>query len=350
MSQPELIRDAELALARAVAFLEHAQLPDGAFRAFTSFLPDMADEGIPDPSVFPTALILQCLASAGGTEALREKALGYLIRERTAGGLWRHWPRDHPQFHTLPADVDDSCCASSVLVRHGRAGATDPHLLLANRDRGGRFLTWFIPRWRWRGYRHARQTLPHLLHPVILTFFFRKTSAAPGDVDAGVNANALHYLGAYPGHEKVVEYLLAILRNGAEADADKWYDSPFVLWYLFARGLTPLTQEAGPLILARLETAKPASALERALAVSTMLRCGRKPDRADIEALLADQAADGSWRRAAVYFGGRERRRDGTLAPAHPDTPRWGSEELTTAYAIEALAQWLASDSSSNPQ
>lgn len=329
------------AVRQGVAYLERVQLPDGAFRAYTSFDPNMADEGIPDPSVFPTALILQCLGEVGGGDEMVRKALDYLVRERTAGGLWRHWPSEHPEFHTLPADMDDSCCASSVLVRHGRAGASDPRLLLANRDRTGRFLTWFIPRWRWRGGQHARQTLPHLLHPVILTFFFKKTSAAQGDIDAGVNANALHYLGAFPGHEAVVDYLLAILRDGGEADADKWYDNRFVLWYLFARGLAPLTAEAAPLILARLETAKPANALERALMISTMLRCGHRPDIADIAQLLAEQSGDGSWRRAAVYFGGRERRRDGTLAPAHPDTPRWGSEELTTAFAVEGLARYV---------
>lgn len=333
---------AEHALKQAIGFLDAAQLPSGEFAVVTSLQPDMAGQGTPDPSIFPTALMVHSLSIAAGTEALRERAIGFLLGQRDPNGLWRHWTRDHPQFRELPADADDTCCVSGVLARAGRGEATDPALLLANRDSAGRFLTWFVPRWRWRGMRHARVTWPHLLHPLILTLFFRKTSAAPGDVDAGVNANVLHYLGAFPGHEPVVRWLLDIVRERREGDADKWYENRFVLWYLFARALCPLSAEAAPLLLARLDEAAPTIPLERALALATRLTCGDAANPAAVEALLADQRDDGAWRRGAVYFGGRERRRDGTLAPAHPDTPRWGSEELTTCFAVEALARWLA--------
>jgi hypothetical protein len=59
-----------------------------------------------------------------------------------------------------------------------------------------------------------------------------------------------------------------------------------------------------------------------------------------IGALLAEQGADGSWQRAALYHGGRARLRSGGFAEPHPDTPRWGSEAITTAFAVEALARW----------
>jgi hypothetical protein len=270
---------------------------------------------------------------------MRAKGERFLRDQRDPSGLWRHWTRDHALFRTLPADADDTACASAALAKSGMGA--DPALLLANRDRRGRFLTWFVPGLRWRGWRHARLTLPLLRHPLVLAMFFRQTSAAPGDVDAGVNANVLHYLGRFEGHEAVVEYLLGILLDGRESDADKWYDNPFVLWYLFARALVPLTPDATPLLLSRIAPATPQNALERALAITVRLVCGTPPDDSDISALIDSQSADGSWPRAAVYFGGRERRRDGTLAPAHPDTPRWGSEELTTAFAVEALARWL---------
>ncbi|WP_144039852.1 hypothetical protein [Novosphingobium sp. TH158] len=326
------------ALRSAVRFLTAAQLPDGSFNAYTSFLVDMDDEGTADPSVFPTALIGQCLAGVDDAEALRAGVAAYLLGERSAAGLWHHWPRSHPAFKATPADMDDTCCASRVLSQAGLGEGACAELLLANRDGKGRFLTWFVPGWRWRGWQHARATLPRLLHPLLLTLFFRKTSAAPDDVDAGVNANALYYLGAFPGHRAVVDYLMAILRNGTEADADKWYDNRFVLWYLLARALVPLEPQAAPLILARMRGAVPSNGLEHALAVTTRSRCGQPAGPADLAALLDTQRADGSWRRAAVYFGGRERIADGRLAPAHPDTPRWGSEELTTAFAIEALS------------
>lgn len=332
------------ALARALGFLEAAQLPGGEFRVLTSLRRDMADDGIPDPSVFPTAMIAHCLSSTPEADAMRGRALDFLLAERDRHGLWRHWTRAHPYCRQLPPDLDDSACVSAALAQAGRAGGSDPALLLANRDRHGRFLTWIVPGARWRGRLHARAAWPQLAHLATLVMFFRKTSAAPSDVDAGVNANVLHYLGGFPGHAAVVGWLLDILRNAGEADADKWYENPFMLWYLFARALVPLSAEAPAAILARLDAHVPETSLDHALAIATRLACGAPVPPQAIAALLAAQAADGSWPRAAVYFGGRARRADGSLAPAHPDTPHWGSEEVTTGFAVEALARWLRTE------
>lgn len=338
---PPLSADPRAALARGLAFLENAQLPNGEFRVFTSLRRDMADEGTPDPSVFPTAMIAHCLSFAPEADAIRGRALAFLLAQRDRNGLWRHWTRAHPYFRQLPPDLDDTACVSAALAAAGQNGGADPALLLANRDSLGRFLTWVIPGTRWRGLAHARAAWPQLAHLVTLAMFFRRTSAAPGDVDAGVNANVLHYLGAFPGHEALVGWLLGIVRSHGEADADKWYENDFMLWYLFARALAPLSAEAPATILARLDEREPATALEHALAISIRSRFGQAPRQDDIDALLATQRSDGSWPRAAVYFGGRERRTDGSLAPAHPDTPHWGSEEVTTGFAVEALARWL---------
>ncbi len=139
----------------------------------------------------------------------------------------------------------------------------------------------------------------------------------------------------------MVARLVEILRRDGEADADKWYENPFVLWYFFARALGHRSDEARERLVAKLDAAAPASALELALSIAARRYCGAVPPESLIDALLAAQSADGSWPRAPVYFGGRERRRDGTLAPAHPDTPHWGSEELTTGFCIEALARSL---------
>jgi hypothetical protein len=81
--------------------------------------------------------------------------------------------------------------------------------------------------------------------------------------------------------------------------------------------------------------------MERALAACALLDWGEDA-AAPIAALLAAQRPDGSWRRAALYHGGRNRLRGGGFAEPHPDTPRWGSEAVTTAFAVEALARWRA--------
>src|SRR5207237_1773965 len=100
-------------------------------------------------------------------------------------GLWRHWARDHPQYHPLPPDLDDTSCASAALLRAGRAFPDNRKLLLGNRNRRGLF------------YRR-KLTPAQFRHPLVTYFFFRRTSAKPFDVDAVVNANVLFYLGAIP--------------------------------------------------------------------------------------------------------------------------------------------------------
>jgi hypothetical protein len=177
-----------------------------------------------------------------------------------------------------------------------------------------------------------------LRHLPTLILFFRKTSAAPGDVDAVVNANVLFRLGAFEGREKVVEFLLDVLRDGREESCDKWYENRFAIWYFVSRALGA-DPAAADLILGRLGTAGPAGAMESALALCTALNCGAAPDAGAIEALLAGQSEDGSWPRASLYHGGRARLAEGGFAPRHPDTPHWGSEALTTAFCLEALCR-----------
>ncbi len=300
------------ALDRAIAFLERSQLPSGELRVLAS--------GKPDPSIFPTALAAHALSFAPGAAKVRERALDFLLSEMEPHGLWKHWTREHPYHHQLPPDLDDTSCASAALVRGGRTFPDNRALLLRNRNRRGLFYTWKL-------------TLAQLRHPLVCFAFFTKTSAKPFDVDAVVNANALHYLGDAP---EVVEHLLRILRENRESQCDKWYENPFAIWYFFSRALHGSTPEAGELIAAKIAAAKPSNALEHALAICA-LRYWNRP--ADVAPLLALQLESGAWPAAPLYHGGRARRRDGTFAAPHPDTPHWGSEELTTAFCIEALAR-----------
>lgn len=330
----------EKAVERALAFLTRSQLQSGAFNVVTSTDPSLTTNCVDDPSVFPTALVAQCLSATPTAADLCARACDFLLAERDRHGLWRHWTRDHPQFRQLPPDLDDSSCASAALAACGIGGGTDPGLFFANRDRGNRFFTWVVPRPRWTGIAHLRASLPQLLHAPTLIAFFRATSAAPGDVDAVVNANCLHYLGAFPGSETVADMLLAILARRGEASCDKWYENPFVVRYFFSRALARLAPSAEASVCERIASERPATALEMALAAAGLLHWGRADEEA-IDRLVAAQQRDGSWPRAALYSGGRERHRDGSFAPRHPDTPHWGSEEISTAFAVEALSGWL---------
>jgi len=302
----------DAAIDRGVAFLAARQLPSGE-------LPVLAS-GKPDPSVFPTALAAYSLSFAHEAAAVCARAVDFLVMEMDSRALWRHWPRTHPHHHQLPPDLDDTSCASLALARAGRPFPDNRARLLANRNRQGLFRTWIFTAAQWR-------------HPLVTWQFFRRTSARPSDVDAVVNANALFYLGLRDETRAAAAYLLDVVRQNREAACDKWYDNPFAVWYFLARALGA---EAGEMIAEKIDNATPATALDAALAACALASCGRV---ADVAPLLAQQLPSGGWPTAALYHGGRLRRRDGSYAEPHPDAPRWGSEELTTTFAIEALAR-----------
>lgn len=306
------------AIERGVAFLARRQCPDGE-------LPVCAG-GIADPAVFPTAVMAHALSFAPGAATVRQRALDFLEAQMDSRGLWRHWPTRHPHHHVIPPDVDDTSCASAVIQTAGRRAPDNRHRLLSNRAASGLFRTWIITR-------------TELRHPVVLFGFFTQTSASVFDVDAVVNANALHYLGPGPHALPVVKHLAGVLRDGRESQCDKWYDNPFVVWYFFSRALHIVAPDLKPVLVARLTARHPTTALEAALAACA---AGYWGVPLALEGILSTQLDGGGWPAGALYHGGRARHRDGSLTAPHPDTPHWGSEELTTAFCIEALSRGIA--------
>lgn len=335
----ETTRRARDALARGLDFLMRSQLPDGQFRVLSSPSATLSVDCVADSSVFATALVSDALKNVAGTAAMRERALDFLLTEMDANGLWRHWTRDHPRYRLLPPDLDDTACVSSILAFGGRRIIDNRPLMLANRNRRGLFYTWVAPRagpiLRWRA------VLLQLLHPAALHWIFTKTPARPLDVDAGVNANVLYHLGERPETRPVVTYLLDVIRADAETRSDKWYDNRFVMYYFLARALAPVSTTGVRRIREKVGISLPSSPLDRAISSAVYARLDSRCPAADIEMLCADQGEDGSWPRGAVYHGGRRRLAAGRFGTTPPDMVRWGSEELTTAFAVEGLSYWL---------
>lgn len=317
------VSDARDSLRRGIAFLEREQLPSGEIPIEISQGPGMAEPLTREHVVFCAALAARSLADVPGTESVRSRALDFLLAEMEPGGLWRHPSRQSPGHSFTPLDVDDTALASAALRAAGRRFPDNRRRLAAQRLRNGLFGTWIARRW---------------LRPRKIRQFF-ETYGMPDDVDSVVNANAVFYLGERPETGPAIAHMVSILREGCEMDSTLWYASPFTVWYFFSHVLVHVAPEVKAILLARLDSAAPENALERAAATSTSLLWGRLPD---IRPLIAQQLPSGGWPSVGFYHMG-QRRRD-----APPDAPWWGSQALTTVFAVEALNRYV--ERSQRPQ
>lgn len=319
-ANPATLAAIDSAIERGLAFLERSQRDDGEF-------PNRFWEGPADPvwvgNAFPAALIAHSLSFVPGSQPVRDRALDFLEREMGPHGLWKHWSKRNSNHGWFPPDVDDTACASAALAAAGRPVPDNRRLLLANRDRRGLFYTWIAWRPSLAALAQLRATLPQLRHVRPLFTLFTRTAASIHDVDGAVNANMLFYLGRTAETEPVAAYLLDLIGRHAERECDTWYPSPFAIWYFSARALSGC-DEAGALILGRLAATKPGNALERAFAACASLYCGRAPSEELVASILAGQQDDGGWPADTIYIGGH---------------CRWGSEQLTAAFSLEALAR-----------
>jgi hypothetical protein len=343
-TDPTVLSNLDRAVARGVAWLAGSQRADGEFDVYASLAPDLTHGCNLDPSIFPTAVMAQALGHVPEADGLRGRALDFLVSERDRFGLWRHWARRNPLSASLPPDLDDTACASDALSRGGYFPGTNREILLGNRDRQGRFRTWLVPGTGWTGHDRLTLTASQLRHIPVYVKFFQSTSASLDDVDAVVNANVIHYLGEGDHVRPVVAWLKTIIEEGREAQCDRWYDTPCVVRYFISRALRKLAPDARPLMTTRLaETALSGgeSAFETALTACSLLDWDLLPHDL-IHTLLADQGDDGTWQRQTLYHGGRARRPGGGFADPVPDTPHWGSNGLTTAFCLEAIARYRA--------
>jgi hypothetical protein len=337
------VAPARTSIERALAFLAAGQAASGQIPVRTG-LEMTIDETTADPSIFATALVAEALGPVDHPLAAstRGRAAEYLRGHMEEPGVWRHWTRGHPQFHSLPPDADDTACASVALRHAGVPYPDNRSLLLANRDAEGRFFTWLVARrgsglpgrsmWRIAGRRVAR--------PVHARLFWR-TSAEPDDVDGIVNLNVLAYLGDGSHAGPIVRYAKEILDDGREAECDSWYRSPFLFYAGLGRcvvaGVDALG-ELAPTVGERIAAAAGPDGqigdgpLDTALALRALIELDIGDPARDLAFayLETTQEDDGGWPAAPLYFGGPRH---------HPDVPCWGSRELTAGICVGALAR-----------
>jgi hypothetical protein len=301
------------AVTKALGFLAARQKPYGEFPVYRYRNPQLSGSGFHDSSPFLTTFTVYALSfvDTSAARTLAAKGLRFLLEQREPGGLWRYWSSRYGR--PIDPDIDDMCCASFVIERL----APDLHepgnqaAILANRNGEGLFKTWVRP------------------------------PEADNDVEGGVNANVLLYLGDREETRGAAATLNRMILEGAEEESALYYLDPLALYYMVSRAYLHGAASLGACretILRRIADrearGEPASAMQTAFASCAQINLGAPAVtvRSGVERLLATQASDGSWPREAFYCG---------WTRGEVTSTWWGSEELTTTLGLEALAKAL---------
>jgi len=297
-------------VAAAVGFLARAQQPWGEVCARRYNNPRLIGTGLFDSSPFATTFVLYALGAVThpGAEPVRAAALSFLHSELEPPGLWRYWTSR--QGVAIDPDLDDTACAAFALwgAQHG-ADPPNLRIILENRHPCGLFKTWL---------RH------HDAH---------------NDIDCAVNANVLLLLGereeTIPARDRVIQTIL----DGGEESACWYYPDRLALYYLISRafrhGVQGFSACRDAILRQTIRNIQDPSCTALGLAMGICILCNFEHRSEDavpdaLEHLLAAQSADGSWPRAALYTGPE---------PPSSHLVWWGSEELTTAFCVEAITR-----------
>jgi hypothetical protein len=329
------------AVAAGVGFLESTQATSGEFESYATPLGVEVDWAA-DSSVFVTSLSVLALERVPDPRVgpMVERALDLVASETAPGPLWRFWTHDHDRHREIPCDADDTACATMALGRRAADAARTKRLLLANRDPGGRFLTWFLPRGAASlSPARLRNTVDEWRARSRREMFWEMTEATPDDVDGVVNANVLRLFGPDAPAESVA-YVSGVVIDGRERECDSWHRNEFSCWYSVADGARRGVPYEGAVLdrLARrlrdrLEDGPAPTSLDLAHALGAAQAIGDPSGVSGelVERLVAVQSPDGSWDRDIFFYGGPK------------EVFAWGSEAFTTAAAVSALADAAAS-------
>lgn len=331
-------------IANGISFLSRHQLHHGEFINYVSNREDITGSCSTVSITYNTSLIcysLSFLSDYPESEKMIAKSIHFLNAHRQYG-VWNFLSKTGVMYPLLPFDVDSTSLAAWVLRERNLNPEGDriaTKIILANRNRKGLFYTWIVPRLSSAySLRFLRIAVHVLFNPIRHVVYWYHTNCNYFDVDAGINANVLFYLGDIPATQPVVDLLVNIIQDNKEATCDKWYNNPFVIYYFFSRnychGIHKLEAIWPPIIdrilsLAYNDGRLGSTLLDTALAVCTLLNLHHSSvvlDKA-VQYIIHAQQEYGNWERWSHYTAGDEH--------AH-----FGSEEITTAFCLEALVRY----------
>ncbi len=343
-----------LSVEKGLKFLRDKQLPDGGFACLFSqsenCVADALEEFIQGDkksslqvethTIFPATLIghsLFFLKENQEATYILDRIANFLVSNRNPFGIWRHYTRAHQYERFIPNDLDNSAMASHLLKKLGVETPDNRSLFLANRASDGRFYTWITLRLKWNSNLKYWMTLwREFRHPIGQYYFWKIMPCAKKDVDAVVNANVLNYLGESKQTEPVIDFIKKVIEQEKEESCDKWYGRPILIYFFFSKNmssentkLTSLKPILRDKILANLNKDGSFfdSVLDTSLAIIALQNLGYYDNipPLSVRFLLDSQQIAGSWAKRAIFY-------------AKPDrTAAHGGEEITTAYALQAL-------------
>lgn len=336
----------EKSVSKGIDYLYEHQYPNGEFCVYLSGDDSMKEWTLPESSIFPSALIgssLLFLKDDLRVNEILKRTANFLRYQMGRGGTWNHYGKFHPYRHICPQDADDTACVSSFLMQSNVdfPKQHNTQLLLDNRRKDGLFYTWFTFRFFWnKNKTYWRLALKEFIHPVKTFLFWKNMECSRNDVDAVVNANILYYMGNKKETKCITDLMLKIIDENKEENCDKWYRNVFTVYYFFSRNyyagiskLEPIKKTVIHRVLSRQNEngSFGESAADTAFAVCSLLNFnfnGKEIDKA-IQFILEAQKPAGNWARRRIYYGGPKK------------IFGFGSEELTTAFCLEALKRYM---------
>ena len=309
-----LLTAARPALRRAVDYLSSSQLSDGEFPIYLSSDRSLASDLRIDSTCFATTFVLYALSSVSDPDVtvLKARAFRFLRAEQDEQGTCRYATRRNPARARLYPDLDDTACVSWILRQAGRRFTPNEHILRNNRTEEGLFKTWVRP------------------------------AGLENDVDTVVNANVILYLGEDGDTSAARRHLHDAITAHREHETFWYYEDVAALYYMVSRAAlhsAPSLRDLSPILIERVserldQAICGSNPLAVALGVCTLLNCGQRHEaglRKALQALLDSQDQSGFWPRIPFYTGSLPGRR----------REFWfGSEALTTAFCVQALAQF----------
>lgn len=340
------------ALDKAVAFLAQDQLPHGEFRTILAADAQLKQDCEADSSPFVTSFVLYALHYIENerTTGMIKKGLDFLESEMEWPGMWRHYSSRQFKHWRIPPDLEDTACAAYTLKMYNRAVPGNENIFLRNKNEQGIFRTWLTP--QYKPFKNVRQAALLLLAGIVSRWqtripvrpekfrksprYHSKSDPVPLDaIDPSNNISTLLYLGETTETRDSINYIKNIIINNQESGSSCFYRDNIILYYMISRAFLHSVPSLGALkknIVERISQRYQKNEtwdndLIAALAACTLLSFRAKNTTLDkaVEHILNNQQKNGSWQRDTFYSG---------------PTEFWGSEALTTAFCIEALARY----------